>query len=514
MLKTLYLTIIVFIVPLKALSFTNSSTQRIMEEGMRSNEALIGFLREHQCEFGIVSNCDKPLSGHDLAELKELFLNLESWRKNFENLLKRKDMLKGRSYTLKEGKIHTVVETIKFNPRLFKNIPHLDITLSSSNSMSSAFVQNITIATASTLLMYDSFFKLSELLSRAKKIRYILEYDMGPEGNILHETFSQAMDKNLWNKTRLNLGFLNDAEDMVRINSGIFDQYISKSFTASHIQEKDFSYRMTSVMTMKRILSQNMFLNAIEKLGSKLSQFFGNTIGKIQTRQGKLKQLTLDPLIMKAMKKKLKPLDIFFEKTPFRLTDYFIPGFYGHVAIWLGRPEELMEMTVQYQGREILLLDHPLVLPYLEDMSQGKLVLEALRRPGVTLNKLEDFLDVDDFLVLKPSEVRSPGEHVLRAIEQIGKPYDFAFDVETESSIVCSELVYTVFRDQDWPTARSMGRYTISPDHVAWKALDSCFSPKIMYHEGIEVTENRALKLKRLLELKGGISYTPTGNCY
>ena len=511
MLKTVYLTIIVFL-SIPALASINSQID-IMEEGMKTNEALISFLQEHQCEFGIISNCDRPLSGHDIVELKELFLDLESWRKNFEELLQQKDMLKGRSFSLKEGNLHTVVLTTKFDPKSFKYLPHLDITLAPNNSMSLNSVQNVTITTASTLLMYDSFFKLSDLLSRAKKIRYILEYDMGSEGNILHETFSLAMNRALWEKTTLNLNFLKATENLVHINSGIFDHYISKSFTANHIHKRDFTYRLSSIMSMKRILSKNKFLNTIEKVGSKLSQFFGNTIGKIQTRQGKLKALTLDPIKMKAMKEKLKPLDIFFEKTPFRLTDYFIPGYYGHVAIWLGRPEELMEMTVEYQGEEIPLLDHPLVLPYLEEMSQGKLVLEALRRPGVTLNKLEDFLDVDDFLVLKPSTVRSQGEHILRAIEQIGKPYDFAFDVETESTIVCSELVYTVFRDEEWPTTRSMGRYTISPDHVAWKAMDSCFMPKIMFHDGKEITQNRTSELKRLLELKGGISYTPTGNC-
>lgn len=514
MLKTIYLTIIVTIFLPAHAAFLNSSEVSIMEEGISANEALIGFLQEHQCEFGIVSNCDRPLSGHDIVELKNLFLDLESWRKDLEILLLKKDMLKGRSFSLRKGELHTVVSTTRFDPRSFKYLPHFEITLAPNDFMSVNFVQSVTIATASTLLMYDSFFKLSELLSRAKKIRYILEFDMGAEGNILHETFSLAMDKELWKKTIINTDFLKAAENIIQTKAGIFDDYISNSFTANHINEKDFSYRMTSIMSMKRILSKNRFLNAIERVGSKLSQFFGNTIGKIQTRQGKLKQLTLDPKIMKAMKEKLKPLDIFFEKTPFRLTDYFIPGFYGHVAIWLGRPEELMEMRVQYQGEEIPLLDHPLVLPYLEDMSQGKLVLEALRRPGVTLNRLEDFLDVDDFLVLKPSEVRSQGEHILRALEQVGKPYDFAFDVETESSIVCSELVYTVFRDEEWPTTRSMGRYTISPDHVAWKAMDSCFLPKIMYHDGKEITKNRISELKRLLELKGGISYTPTGNCY
>jgi hypothetical protein len=200
-----------------------------------------------------------------------------------------------------------------------------------------------------------------------------------------------------------------------------------------------------------------------------------------------------------------------FEKTPFRLTDRFIPGFFGHVAIWLGRPEEIMQYTVNYEGKEILLLDHPKMGRYLEQMSLGKLIVEALREPGVTMNTLEHFMDIDDFLVLRSTNLVANGEKLLKTIEQVGKPYDFNFDVETESSLVCSELIYTVFNDQSWPTERSLGRFTISPDHVAWKTFDGCLEPQILFRDGKEVNQDMEEVLKTALTSKGGISYTPMG---
>ena len=42
----------------------------------------------------------------------------------------------------------------------------------------------------------------------------------------------------------------------------------------------------------------------------------------------------------------LKPLDILLEKTPFRITDKFIPGYYGHLAIWIGTEQDLREAGV------------------------------------------------------------------------------------------------------------------------------------------------------------------------
>jgi uncharacterized protein YycO len=335
---------------------------------------------------------------------------------------------------------------------------------------------------------------------------------LGSDVHILRDTFSAALDEKVWNSTKNNLSFLEtSAFPQLRIN--YFEQYIAKSFTASKIKDDDFIFRMRNVLFIERILSETQFLNALDKLVQRISQIFGNTAGQVQTRDGKLKVLAKDPTVMNAFKAKLKPLDILLEKTPFRLTDHFIPGHYGHVAVWLGRPEEIVEYKVMYQGQEILLLDHPLVGKYLEQMSQGKLIVEALREPGVTVNTLEHFMDIDDFLVLRSNRLEDIGEKILRTIEQIGKPYDFNFDVETERSIVCSELVYRVFDDQQWPTDRTMGRYTISPDHVAWKAIDSCLKPIIMFHDGTEVTQNMTGELKLLLEQRGGISYSPIGSC-
>ena len=49
---------------------------------------------------------------------------------------------------------------------------------------------------------------------------------------------------------------------------------------------------------------------------------------------------------------------------------------------------------------------------------------------------------------------------------QIGKDYDFNFDVETLDKIVCSELIYLVFGNVVWPTKYQLMRNTISPDNV------------------------------------------------
>lgn len=513
-LRALVVSFLFFSLQVKAQNDISIEAVSSMEEGLRVNEALLEFIEAHPCETGLIDTCDRPLSSQDIGVMKELLMDLGKWKNQaFNDLLPKVNVLKNLPVKLKAGEALLVKEKFNLNGK------YLEVTYNPKEAASREFAQNVRISTVTKLVLYDHFFRLADLLTKAKKIRSILTYDMPEDGKVIHETYAMAMDEKLWKETERGVDFLK-AEKKIRKDQGTtgsenyFEQYLEKSFTGSRMKENDFAFRIKTVLFLDRVANQARFFEAIDRLVGTISKIFGNTVGKVQTRDGKLKVLAKNPEVMKAMKMTLKPLDILFEKTPFRLTDKFIPGYFGHVAIWLGTPEELMDMTVVYQGEVIPLLDHPKMLPHLERMSRGELVIEALREPGVTMNTLEHFMDVDDFLVVQSTDKSlTPAEHILRTIDQVGKPYDFNFDIETESSIVCSELVYTVFNDLEWPIDRSMGRYTISPDHVAWKSIDYCFAPKILYVDGKEITTNMTDELKRILELPGGISYTSTGSC-
>jgi hypothetical protein len=238
---------------------------------------------------------------------------------------------------------------------------------------------------------------------------------------------------------------------------------------------------------------------------NELSRVFGNTVGLYATRKGKLYRNTA---ALRQLNSVLEPLDILLEKTPFRLTDKFIPGYFGHVAIWVGTEEDLKSCGVW---------DEPEVQKYHDLIRQGKCVLEALRS-GVQLNTLAHFLNVDDLAVLRPVAVTGPGRQILAAapdaearrqqirqtlrlaFRQLGKGYDFNFDVETTDKIVCSELAYVTFTTIPWPATRMLGRYTFSPDEVARLAWDNEPLQLItLYHQGQRVDPARQLDLLKTL---------------
>lgn len=189
------------------------------------------------------------------------------------------------------------------------------------------------------------------------------------------------------------------------------------------------------------------------------SQIVGNTVGMVRWRAGKLKG---DKAMLQAMQAHLQPGDILLEKTPFTLTDKSIPGHFGHAAIYVGTTDQLREMDA---------LALPMVKKNLDKIAAGHVVVEALRS-GVNLDTLQDFMNVDDVAILRPKNlsVKDRREAVNLALGNLGKKYDFNFDVNTTETIVCSELVYIVYPQVDFVTRRVLGSFAITPDDIAQRA--------------------------------------------
>lgn len=231
-------------------------------------------------------------------------------------------------------------------------------------------------------------------------------------------------------------------------------------------------------------------LFALKNEGTNLSSLlFGNAIGLVEARRGKLYE---QAPIANRVRQALKAGDILVEKTPFRLTDSFIPGHWGHAAIWVGGEPEL---------RALGIWDHPVVQPHHDAVRAGRGVVEALRS-GVRMSSIEHFLNVDDLAILRHPTLGKDAlaEVVLQSFRQVGKSYDFNFDAETTHRVFCSKLVYLAYGDMKWPTSRVLGRVTVSPDNIA--ALATGNGPlrvALLYHNGEEVTDQPQTVMDRLM---------------
>ncbi len=229
-----------------------------------------------------------------------------------------------------------------------------------------------------------------------------------------------------------------------------------------------------------------------------LSRWFGNTVGAVRWRKGYLYK---DDSLNREIEAILKPLDIITEKTYFALTDKLIPGHFGHNALWLGSKDQLIELG---------LWDHPSLTPYQAEIEKGKSILEV-DRTGTHLKSLADFMNVDEFAIMRLTREqweKSDLDRIYRvALSQMGKIYDFNFDVETTDSLVCSELMYQSFGSLNWPTEELLNRVTISPDNVASLSLYESSPLNLVYYVAEKERSKRVYKDEVDLAHDIGVEY-------
>lgn len=347
-------------------------------------------------------------------------------------------------------------------------------------------LRRINMATTYGLMLFDNFITLIAPYYSHVKIRYLLNRDFPGRDyqldNVASNYFNVLQRKFLLKGIHIS----ERAEKFIQTHKLIshsFDQYLGNLIHSSpaveHLKDVGLFERGTITHILKRAEGDAILTTRTTTFQT--SKLFGNSMGIFKSRDGYMKSLPESEKT--GIVSRMKPLDVLLEKTPFRLTDSFIPGYYGHVAIWVGTETEL---------RELGIWDHPMIVPHQKRIQAGHHIVEALR-PGVQINTLNHFLDIDDMAVLRPNSLSKDQtkEYLIRAFEQIGKKYDFNFDVETNNLIVCSEIAYVVYHNVVWPTDRVLGRSTISPDHVAWEAIPGkSFTPVMLYQQGEEIKDN------------------------
>ncbi len=353
------------------------------------------------------------------------------------------------------------------------------------------------ISLNAALVLYDSYMIGIYPYYKSKKMRKLLNTDIKGhrfEFDKITDSFFNVIKRNKMHQAiglfKADLTFKQSKNMLISAEESYLNLLATQSSFYNFMVTKYKPLADASAIRIyfDRLYDRSIFMNDFFTFTT--STIFGNTVGLVAYRKGMLTKISKDE--KKDIARQMKPLDIMLEKTPFRLTDQFIPGHYGHVAIWAGTEEELKALGVW---------DHPSVAPYQEKIRSGHHIIEALR-PGVQINTLDHFLNIDDMLVLRDESLNDDQrkDYLIRAFQQIGKDYDFNFDVETDKKIVCSEIVYVVFHNINWPTERALGRHTISPDHVVKKVEDNILSPVLMYTDGQKVQGDMKEKIKELVK--------------
>jgi hypothetical protein len=125
----------------------------------------------------------------------------------------------------------------------------------------------------------------------------------------------------------------------------------------------------------------------------------------------------------------VEPGDVFVTRHDDAMSNLFLPGFWPHAALYLGASEDLARMGIALPAGE----------------AAGYWFLES-KKDGVKLRRAEETLQVDAFVAIRPPLERSDlTTAIRRAVNHVGKPYDFVFDFRTADRMVCTEVIYRGF---------------------------------------------------------------------
>ncbi|MFT6866295.1 MAG: hypothetical protein ACJA08_001126 [Cyclobacteriaceae bacterium] len=383
-----------------------------------------------------------------------------------------------------------------------------DATLEKFNIDPKLRLKGLMLSLGSALILYDNYLLGTILFEQDGRLRKIIndpDMGFGLIANKLTEMTLAANSIETRHRVRRVLTFYENEKASLQ-----FEDEDSDFAYLQLLIESSPSYNYVKQIRIKEIagnkfeaferITTDMVAETTAEGVDMLSGLFGNTLGLYESRKGKLHG---NEDVLKHIQKMLQPLDILLEKTPFRLTDKLIPGHFGHVAIWTGTKAELInlglwdDMHVNQHSDEIAAASDP-------NSKNEHQIIEALRS-GVQLSTLEHFMNIDDFAILRPifdegAKDTLTKEALIMAFRQLGKKYDFNFDVNTTDKIVCSELAYVSFPSIDWPTEKTLGRHSISPDNVAKLAWNNLPLELIMfYHDGILV--DKEIQVEKMKEL-------------
>jgi hypothetical protein len=216
-----------------------------------------------------------------------------------------------------------------------------------------------------------------------------------------------------------------------------------------------------------------------------VSDWMGNTkVKRINRYLIKDKQI-------EEMDRALQPGDIIVARRNWYLSNIGLPGFWPHAELYIGTLQEMKDFFADNSvtGYYRSIGEYKDFMDYLEKEYPERMkrllknahdgyphqVIEAVSE-GVTFSSLQEATSADYIGVMRP---RLSKLDIARAIDEafqyLGRPYDFNFDFLTDSTIVCSELIYKIYlrgeqkKGLDLRLRELAGRQVVPPNDIVAK---------------------------------------------
>ena len=208
-----------------------------------------------------------------------------------------------------------------------------------------------------------------------------------------------------------------------------------------------------SLKRRRKSAERNIVFTVFEMMGSEIAELKIPLI-KLPKAPKRVTQNIRDEI-----RSKLMPGDVFVTRHDDAVSNLFLPGFWPHAALWLGA----------------------------DDFD----ILEA-KKDGVLLRHIEETLEVDAFVVLRPKLADVlVSEALERARTHSGKLYDFIFDFSTSDRLVCTEVVYRGFHgigEIDFTLEELAGRFCLPAESLINQSISQGWMEVVAIY-GVEGNE-------------------------
>lgn len=237
------------------------------------------------------------------------------------------------------------------------------------------------------------------------------------------------------------------------------------------------------LLTIKNALA--IFNNTGRKAFLPVQKGVAGWMGRTKVHRSHSSLITQEQI--KILQHFLQPGDLLLERREWYLSNVGLPGFWTHVALYVGSPEQREAyfvdpatiVWVQKQGvkrfEELLQKTHPMAYQRSMETREGGYrlrVIEAIAE-GVTFTTLEFSAACDSLAILRPKvPKKDKAVAILRAFEYSGRPYDYNFDFLTDNTLVCTEVIYKAYQPGsetaglELPLEKIMGRVLLSPNSI------------------------------------------------
>ena len=177
----------------------------------------------------------------------------------------------------------------------------------------------------------------------------------------------------------------------------------------------------------------------------------------------------------------LRPGDVIVVRKEHAFTNYFLPGYWPHAALYLGSLDDLR--TLQLHEHDNIRTRWNTLETV--DTQRSTRVLESMK-DGVRVRSLSNPFRSDAIAVIRP-QLTTPeiAEAIGRGFFHADKPYDFDFDFARSDRLVCTEVVYRAYESIGgiaFNLTRRAGRMTLSAEDLLQMAVDNkSFDPLAVY---------------------------------